>query len=113
MSTRNADSVIVPRGNYAQQVGTFKDRHTACLCSHKLGVVSHDSGCVDDEVSALDILRSLTDIHRDTHISYSVEGFSLVVIRACQVVALTVEYLSERVHTRAADTDEVDVLFSV
>lgn len=112
MSTGNADSVIVPARNDTEEVCTLEHGNTACLCGHELGIVSHYSGSMDDEVCALDIFGALTDEHGDTHISYGVESFGLVVVRAGEVVALSVEYLREGIHSRAADTDEVDVFFT-
>ena len=113
MSTGNADSVVVPAGNDTEKVCTFKDGNSAGSCSNKLRIVSHDSGSVYDKVCTLDVLCSLTDEYGDTHFSYCVESFSLVIVRACQVIALRVEYLSEGVHARAAYADEVNVLFAV
>ena len=112
MSTRNAYCIAVPTCDDAEEVSAFEDGHTACLGSHEFGVVSHDSGSMHDEVCAFDIFGSLTDENGYAHISYGVEGLGLVVIRACEVVALTVEYLREGVHTRAADTDEVNMFFA-
>ncbi len=67
---------------------------------------------MNDEIGTFDILGTLTDENGNAHFSYSIESFGLVVVGACQIVALTVKYLSERVHTRAADTDEVNVFFT-
>ena len=58
-------------------------------------------------------LGTLTDENGNAHFSYSIESFGLVVVGACQIVALTVEYLSEGVHTRTSDADKVDVFLSV
>ena len=88
VSTRNADSVAVPARYDTEEVCTFQHGDSACSCGNKLGVVSHDSGSVYDKVCALDVLGSLTDEYGDTHFSYCVESFCLVVVRACKVVAL-------------------------
>ena len=112
MSSRNADSVVVPACDDTEEVSTFKYGNSAGSCRHELGVVSHDSSGVDDKVCALDVLGALPYENGDTHFSYGVESLCLVIVRACQVIALRVEYLCEGVHTRTADADEVNVLFS-
>ena len=112
MSSRNADSIVVPASYDTEEVCTFKNRDSACFCSHELGVVSHYSGCMDDKIGSLDIFGSLTDENGYAHFSYSVEGLGLIIVRACELVSLRVEYLRERVHSRASDPDEMNVLFA-
>ena len=41
------------------------------------------------------------------------ERFCFVVVRTGEVIALGVQNLCQRIHTAAADADEVDVLFSL
>ena len=113
MSTRNADSVAVPARYDTEKVCTFKHRDSACSCGYELGVVSHDSGSVYDKVSTLNIFCSLTYENGNTHFSYSIKGLGLIIVRACKVVALRVEYLCKRVHTRTAYAYEMNVLFTV
>lgn len=109
----NADGVVIPAGHDAQQFAALQHRYTACLGSDQFRVVCHDGCSVDDQISALDILRTLSQIYRDAHVPDSLERFCFVVVRAGEVIALGVQYLCQRIHTAAADADEVDVLFSL
>ena len=113
MRTRNAYRVAVPTRDDPEEVGALQHRNTACLSGDKLGVIGHYRGSMDDEVGTLDVLGALTDENGNAHFTYSVKRLGLVVVRAREVVALSVEYLREGVHTRAADTDEVYMFFSV
>ena len=112
MSSRNAYSSVVPACDDTQKVSTLKHGNAAGSSSHELGVILHDSGSVDDKVSALDVFAALADENGDPHFSDCVQGLGLIVIGACQVVALAVKDLSKGIHSRAADTDEVDVFFT-
>ena len=80
MGAANAESVIIPACNKTENLGSFAAEGTACLSGYELGVISHNSGCVDDEVSIADILGSLSEKDGDAHISDSLEGIGLIVI---------------------------------
>lgn len=111
MSSRNTDRVIVALCDYSEEVCSFEHGNSACSCSHKFGIVLHYGSRVDYEVCTLDIFSTLTNENRNAHFAHCIKSLGFVIVRACQKISLCMEYLCKGIHTRTADTDEVDVLF--
>ena len=74
----------------------------------KLGIILFDSGGVDDQFRALDVLRLVSHEYRDPVAADTVERFAFVSVGARQLIALAVQDLRQRTHARAADADKVD-----
>ena len=65
-----------------------------------------------DQIRTFDIFRTLSErLDLDAHIAYRLERFRLVVVRAGQVIALGMENLRQRIHTRTADADKMNSLY--
>src|SRR5699024_3263111 len=104
----DADAAVKPAGHQPQQVGALNGGHAAGPRRHQLGVVVHDSGGVDNQVCALDVLGALADGNRDAKLlPLKVDGVAGVIVRAGDVVSHAVQDLHQWKHARAADADEV------
>ena len=66
---------------------------------------------MDDQVSTLDVFRLLLQGDGDAHFPHHLEGVSLVIVGAGEVVTFGVEDLGQWKHSGASDADEVNVAF--
>ena len=105
-------TVAEPAGHQSQQLRPLDGGHTAGSGCHQLRVVIHDCCGVDNQVRTLDVLLALSDGDRNVHLlSLKIDGVPRIVVRTGDVVPHPVQNLHQRKHSRAADADEMDVLF--
>ena len=108
MGTGDRDRAVVAACHDAEHHTALNGRDALLLCGNQLGVILLDGGGVDDQLSALDILRLMTHVYGNTVAADAVERLALVAVGAREDEALAVQNLCQRTHARAADADEVD-----
>ena len=113
MGAGNTNGVVVPAGHDAQQLAALQNRNAACLGGDEFRIVRHDGCGVHDQVSALDVFRTLSQLYRNTHVSNRLKRLGFVVVRAGEVKSTCVEDLCQRIHAAAANPDEMNMLFTV
>ena len=111
--TRNGDASLVASCNYAEHNAALNAGNTLFCGGLSLGVGFLDSGGVNNELCALDILRGVTHVNGNTVALDAVEGLALVHIGARKLKALAPEDLGERAHSAAADSDKMDSFYMI
>ena len=105
---RNAVRIVF--GQQTQQFRPFQHGDTAGLGCYQLRIVRQDRGSVDDEISAFNVLRLLSDGDGDPQLPLRVDGIGGVVVRAGDVIAGCGQDLHQRIHTAAADANKMNML---
>lgn len=108
VSARDRDRAVVSAGDDTQHDRSLDGGDILLLSRDKLGIVFFDSGGVDDQLRALDVLRLVSHEYGDAVAADTVERFAFVSVGACQLIALAVQDLRQWAHARAADADKVD-----
>ena len=111
MGAADTERVGIMRGDLAENHAPLDRRNAAFPCGDEFGIVRHDGRRIDDQISAFDVFRLLSEGDRDAHRPYPRKGIGFVVVRAGDVVAFFVKNLRHRIHSAAADPDKVKVFF--
>ena len=77
------------------------------LSGDQFGIVELDSGSVDHHICAADVFGKMTHCDRNPVGTDPLQGIRFGIVRACDLIAFAVEDLSQRTHTRSADTDKM------
>ena len=107
MGAAYADAVGVKAGDGAEHHAAFKCGDARCLCGHKFGVIGQYGGGVDYHLRALNILCLLVEHDGYAERAYTGKSVGFVVVGAAEQIALLVQYLGYRAHSRAADADKM------
>ena len=65
----NADGIVIPAGHNTQQFAPFQHRHAAGFGCDQFRIVCHDRRGVYDQVSPLNIFRTLSQIYGNAHVA--------------------------------------------
>ena len=111
--TGDADCVRIPLRYKSEQLAALHHFDAGSLRCGALRIGLCDRRRIDDQIGTLDILRTLTELHRDSQCAHRRERIGLVVIRAGQVIPFRMKHLCQRIHSAAADADHMDMLFTL
>ena len=116
MCAGDADGVVIPASYESEQFAPFHQVNTmfcSFFCSNQFRIICHNGSGVNNQVSPFDIFRTLSHHNGDTHIPNGLQGFRFVVVRTGDIIAFGMQNLHQRIHSRAANSDKMDMLFTI
>ena len=113
MGARHADAAGVQPAHIAQENAALQHGNATGIRFPQLGVVLVNGGGIHDHIRTQHVFGVVPHEHLDAHGTLRVDDAALVHITSGDGIAPGMQDLHQRIHTAAADADEMEALYAV